>query len=62
MIHSAIARSVFRLGLIVGVLLSGAISAAAQESSALETLPPSSALSEVQASGGVVFVDLYAEW
>ncbi len=51
-----------RIWLFVVVLLSAAIPAAAQTPSALETLEPSSALAQVEASSGVVFVDLYAEW
>lgn len=48
--------------LVVVVGLSAAIPAAAQAPSVLETLEPSTALAQVEASSGVVFVDLYAEW
>ena len=47
---------------VVVVLLQGAIPGAVQAESALEALNPSTALSEIKASSGVVFVDLYAEW
>ena len=55
-------KPVVRSWFFVVVLLVGAIAAAAEPESALETLEPSTALSEVKASSGVVFVDLYAEW
>ena len=51
-----------RTQLFVAALLSAAMPTAAQAPSALESLKPSTALAQVEASSGVVFVDLYAEW
>lgn len=39
-----------------------AVAVAAGDEAALESLDPATALAEVQASRGVVFVDLYADW
>ena len=48
--------------LLAATLVSGAVSAAAETSAALEALEQSTAFSQVSKSRGVVFVDLYAEW
>jgi hypothetical protein len=42
------------------VLLAGAV--AAGDDTLLESLDPATALADVRASRGVVFVDLYADW
>ena len=55
-------RLFFRTAFFIVVLFTAAIPAAAQSRPALETLEPSSALAQIEASSGVVFVDLYAEW
>ncbi len=47
---------------LVLTLALAAIAPAFGDDSALESLAPSSALSDVRASRGVVFVDLYADW
>jgi hypothetical protein len=39
-----------------------AVPVAAGDQAALESLDPATALAEVRASRGVVFVDLYAHW
>lgn len=46
------------------VLLAAAVSTdvAAGDEGLLESLDPATALAEVRASRGVVFVDLYADW
>jgi thiol:disulfide interchange protein len=45
---------------IIAVLL--AVATAAADESALESLDRATALADVRASRGVVFVDLYADW
>lgn len=47
---------------VLATLFVWAYSAAAGSPSTLEALEPKTALSEVRASRGVVFVDLYAHW
>ena len=47
---------------VVVALLVGATAATAETGSSVETLKPSTALAEVKASSGIVFVDLYADW
>ena len=39
-----------------------AVAAAAGDGALLESLDPATALADVRASRGVVFVDLYADW
>ena len=56
-------RSFIALSLVMAASLTGATPAFAQtQPSPLEALEPSTAHTQVQASSGVVFVDLYAEW
>jgi hypothetical protein len=56
-------RSFIALSLVMAASLTGATPAFAQtQPSPLEALEPSTAHAQVQASSGVVFVDLYAEW
>ena len=47
---------------IAGTIALLAVTAAAGDQAALESLDPKTALAEVRASRGVVFVDLYADW
>jgi thiol:disulfide interchange protein len=47
---------------IAGAVALLAVAAAAQDEAPLESLDPATALAEVRASRGVVFVDLYADW
>ncbi len=55
-------KYVIRTGFMIGALLIWALPASATTPAALESLEPTSAFSEVKASSGVVFVDLYAHW
>lgn len=54
-----ITRNLGVTGLLLTLILAGP---AIGDETALESLSPASALSDVQASKGIVFVDLYADW
>ncbi len=54
-----ITRNLGITALLLPLILAGP---AAGEETVLESLSPGSALSDVRASKGVVFVDLYADW
>jgi thiol:disulfide interchange protein len=47
---------------IANVIALLAVAVAAGDETALDSLDPATALADLQASQGVVFVDLYADW